>query len=348
MTTRPSAAHPNEADIPFTRPADLADASAYGDPVGELVRAAVADRSLEDIVHLVTLLEESPEYAQATVAALRTVGVDRSVEDVTRLVTLLTRPPRDADSADEAIRAAAEGRPPEDVSRLVALLHRTPLEPHCGQEAVRAAATGRPVEELVELIGRLADEQPADDQVPAAEQAGPDREPADEEAGSAFDAPPQHPAEPRPERAPEQQATPVAWSARLAALALVVCGLLCYPPQREGTSVRVYGLALGMSVLCLFMGLLLTVRRPAVPVLVAAVLGPAGLAAAQLFESRLHSAGFSRAMDLPLVPDWLVGVAAVCASLAALTGLLARLAVPQAPGSVRAERPMAGANSVAD
>ncbi|MGV9511549.1 hypothetical protein ACWDQZ_38780, partial [Streptomyces tendae] len=137
-------------------PADGA-AHAYGDPVGDLVRAAVADRPLDEVVDLITTLERSPQYAQATIDALRAVGVNRSVEDVTRLVALLTRPPRQSHSADEAIRAAAECRSVEDVTRLMALLHRTPLEPHCGQEAVRAAATGRPVDELVELIGRLAE-----------------------------------------------------------------------------------------------------------------------------------------------------------------------------------------------
>ncbi|MDQ0766432.1 hypothetical protein [Streptomyces canus] len=96
----------------------------YGDPVGDLVRAAVADRPLEDVVHLIALLEESPHYAPAMGAALRAVGVDRSVEDVTRLVALPTRPPRDADSAGEAIRAA-ESRPVEEVTRLVALLNRS-------------------------------------------------------------------------------------------------------------------------------------------------------------------------------------------------------------------------------
>ncbi|ANB10129.1 hypothetical protein SAM40697_6176 [Streptomyces ambofaciens] len=130
----------------------------FGDPVGDLVRAAVADRPLEEVVDLITMLEQSPRYAQATIDALRAVGVNRSVEDVTRLVGLLTRPPRDPDCADEAIRAAAECRSVEDVTRLMEMLHRTPLEPHCGQEAVRAAATGRPVEELVQLIGQLAED----------------------------------------------------------------------------------------------------------------------------------------------------------------------------------------------
>lgn len=68
------------------------------------MRAAVADRPLEEVVDLITMLEGSPQYAQATIDALRAVGVNRSVEDVTRLVGLLTRPPRNSDSADEAIR----------------------------------------------------------------------------------------------------------------------------------------------------------------------------------------------------------------------------------------------------
>ncbi|MGP2436300.1 hypothetical protein [Streptomyces sp. JW3] len=149
-----------DSEEPAGRPGPDPDPAAYGDPVGDLVRAAVADRPLEEVVSLITMLEQSPQYAQATLDALRAVGVNRSVEDVTRLVGLLTRPPRHADSADEAIRAAAESRPVEEVTRLMALLHRTPLEPHCGKEAVRAAATGRPVEELVHLIGRLAEERP--------------------------------------------------------------------------------------------------------------------------------------------------------------------------------------------
>lgn len=139
-------------------PAQTGPEGEYTDPMHGLVHAAVADRPLEEVLQLITLLEQSPKYAQATVDALRAVGVDRSVEDVTRLVTLLTRPPRNPDCADEAIRAAAECRPVEDVTRLMTLLQRAPLEPHCGEEAVRAAAS-RPVEELVQLIGRLAEEQ---------------------------------------------------------------------------------------------------------------------------------------------------------------------------------------------
>ncbi|MEU1474563.1 hypothetical protein [Streptomyces sp. NPDC005760] len=329
MTTGPTAAHPNEPAIPRDR--------SYGDPVGDLVRAAVADRPLEDVVHLITLLEQSPQYAQATVAALRAVGVDRSVEDVTRLVALLTRPPRDADSADEAIRAAAESRPVEDVTRLVALLNRSELQPHCGQEAVRAAATGRPVEELVELIGRLATEKPPPPPQPPYEaydeEGRPEAVPTGLPSGSgtgAFPAPPPHPPAPRgARRAP-------AWPGRIAALALLVCGVLCFPAHRDGASMRVYGFALGVSVLCVLLALLLI--RPALPVLALAVVVPAGVAAGQLLDGRFRSAGLARALELPLAPAWVAGTAAVCASLAALTALVVHLASAPPRGSLPAER----------
>ncbi|MFD3732652.1 hypothetical protein [Streptomyces sp. NPDC058632] len=134
----------------------------YGDPVGNLVYAAVSDRPLDEVADLITSLARSPEHTRAVVDVLRAIGVSRSVEDVARLVALLTRPPRDADSADEVIRAAAAHRPVEDVTRLVALLHSEQLAPHCREEALRAAASGRSVEELIELIDRLAAQPSAD------------------------------------------------------------------------------------------------------------------------------------------------------------------------------------------
>ncbi|MFE3032043.1 hypothetical protein ACFXKY_10355 [Streptomyces canus] len=323
MTTGPTAAHPNEPAIPMDR--------SYGDPVGDLVRAAVADRPLEDVVHLITLLEQSPEYAQATVAALRAVGVDRSVEDVTRLVSLLTRPPRDADSADEAIRAAAASRPVEDVTRLVALLNRSELRPHCGQEAVRAAATGRPVEELVELIGRLATEEPPQPLFEEHELYDEEGRPEAEMPGAdAYPAPPPHP----PASGPLRRAP--AWPGRIAALALLVCGVACFPAHRDGASMQVYGFALGVSLLCVLLALLLV--RPVVPVLALAVAVPAAVAVGQSLDGRFGSAGLSRALELPLAPAWLMGAVAVCASMAALTALVVQLATPPSPEDVLAER----------
>lgn len=372
----------------------------YGDPVGDLVRAAVADRPLEEVVDLITMLEGSPQYAQATIDALRAVGVNRSVEDVTRLVGLLTRPPRHSDSADEAIRAAAECRSVEDVTRLMELLHRTPLEPHCGQEAVRAAATGRPVEELVQLIGRLAEDGRVRPDRPdarhlraALDGTGDDGEPGpdDRPAGlaGAFTAADRRGRERRrtprlgrrgrdrdqerasrgreqdPEshdrdrasrdrgrasgdrdRAARRSARGAAWPAWLTVAVLAGCGVAYFPLHQGDASARAYGVALGLSALCLVLALLLTVR-PAVPLLAVAVVGPAVLAAAKLYGSVTPSARVSPAVDLTLAPTWIAVVVAVLASLVALLALCVRVA-SQAPARRWSARPMAGASRAAD
>ncbi|MFD8431942.1 hypothetical protein ACFV1R_30575 [Streptomyces coelicoflavus] len=389
----------------------------YGDPVGDLVRAAVADRPLEEVVDLITTMEQSPQYAQATIDALRAVGVNRSVEDVTRLVGLLTRPPRHSGSADEAIRAAAECRSVEDVTRLMALLHRTPLEPHCGQEAVRAAATGRPVEELVELIGRLAEDGHVRPERPDARRLRAAQETADEDDGrepaGAFTAADRRGRErrrPRPfrrgrdrdesraardhdgpraarqrdrarttrdrdevrgahdrdrarsprdpdrartardreeARAARRAARGPAWPAWLTVAVLAGCGVAYFPLHRGDASAQAYGTALGLSALCLVLALLLTVR-PAVPLLAAAVVAPAALAAAKLYGSATPSARVSPVTDLTLAPSWAAVAVAVVASLVALTALCVRVAAPAAARRRPARRVAVASRTVAD
>ncbi|MDT0433867.1 MULTISPECIES: YIP1 family protein [Streptomyces] len=354
MSFRSSAPDPTEAPIP-TRDAD---------PITAVVHAAVADRPLEEVAHLITLLEQSPQYAQATVDALRAIGTSRSVEDVTRLVALLTRPPRDPESADEAIRAAAECRPVEEVTRLMSLLSRTPLEPHAGREAARVAATARPIEDLVELIGRMSVERdtPAPPEAPpdadpfaAQPQERPDDRPAVQplaagpppaarpaparpaaadpfgaEPGDVESVPPIEVIEGRtPRRLPRTAESPparrhLAWPSLAAAGVLLLCALLWFPPHGDGVPMRAYGFALGVFVLCALLSVLLTVR-PALPVLAGAVVVPALLAAAQVFEGRVHSAQLSQALSLALAPSWVAGLAAVFASLTALVALLVRL-----------------------
>ncbi|MFC7817229.1 MULTISPECIES: hypothetical protein [unclassified Streptomyces] len=364
----------------------------YGDPVGDLVRAAVADRPLEEVVDLITMLEGSAQYAQATIDALRAVGVNRSVEDVTRLVGLLTRPPRNPDSADEAIRAAAECRSVEDVTRLMELLHRTPLEPHCGQEAVRAAATGRPVEELVQLIGRLAEDGRVrpdrpdarhlraaldgdgdghrEDEEPPARPAGlagvfaagdrrgrerrrtarPARRGRDhDEARATRDRgrdrdPGAEPA--RRDRAARRADRGPAWPVWLTVAVLAGCGVAYFPLHQNDASARAYGVALGLSALCLLLALLLTVR-PAVPLLAAAVVAPAALAAAKLYGGATPSSRVSRAVDLTLAPTRIAVAVAVLASLVALTALCVRVA-SQVPARRRPAGPMPRASRLAD
>ncbi|MBO4256846.1 hypothetical protein GRC12_23625 [Streptomyces griseorubiginosus] len=327
-------------------------AARHQDPVTALVHAAVADRPLEEVAGLITLLEQSPQYARATVDALRAVGTDRSVEDVTRLVALLTRPPRDPDCADEAIRAAAESRPVEDVTRLMSLLHRTPLEPHCGQEAARAAATARPVEELVELIGRLSEERDAHaDRMTAQARQQPHGVPAMPEDGAP---PPEHDREsdaPAPAevdlaprilpRTPNRRPVRHSWPGVLAAAVLLLCGMLWFPLHRDGAPPQSYGLTLGASALCTLLAVLLTLR-PTLPAFAVAAVVPTVLAAGQMYEGRFHTEPLSRALDLTLAPSWIAGVAAVCAALAALTGVLVRLAAQQ-PKAAAPPRPLAAA-----
>ncbi|GGT16571.1 hypothetical protein GCM10010254_41550 [Streptomyces chromofuscus] len=322
------------------------------DPVGELVHAAVSDRPLEEIVRLITLMEQSPEYAQTVGAVLRAVAVDRPVEDVARLVVELTRPPRGPDSADETIRVAVETRSVEDVSRLMALLHQASLEPHCGQEAVRAAATGRPIEELVELIGRLAQERRR-----AAEKAArvpPAAAVADARLAQAAPAPDPQVARPRSGRRPlrarraraKQPRKPVFWPGWLAAAALLVCGAAYFPLRRDGAPLGVFAFALGMSGVCLVLAVVLALRT-SVPALMASMLLPAGLAGAGLLESRVHSTGLSQAMDLTVAPPWSAGLTAVCASLASLAALFLLLMVQMAD-RYPAPRPTAGTSRAAE
>jgi hypothetical protein len=345
MSIRSSSPQPDDTSIP----------AGHGDPVSALVHAAIADRPLEEVAHLITLLEQSPQYARATVDALRAVGTDRSVEDVTRLVALLTRPPRDADSADEAIRAAAESRPVEDVTRLMALLHRTPVEPHCGQEAARAAATARPVEELVELIGRLSEERDAHADPPETEaEAGPHPygvpvPPDTADPPSDPDHPVAVPADaapPRPAATPQRRPVRHSWPGVVVAAALLLCAMLWFPLHRGRADLQSYGLTLGASVLCTLLAVLLTLR-PTLPGIAVAAVVPAVLAAAQLYEGRFHSERLARALDLTLAPSWIAGPAAVAAAVAALMALLVRPVAPK-PKADAAPRPLAAARRTAD
>lgn len=285
----------------------------HPDPFEGLVHAAVAERPLEEVVQLITLLEQSPDHARAAVDALRAVGVDRSVDDVGRLVAELASPPRNPDSADELIRSAAESRPVEDVSRLMALLHRPTVESHCAEEAVRAVAARRPVEELVQLIGRLSDERARREAGTVADPGRARRTRGERDQGDQRD-----------QGGRGKTAAPPDWLRRLAAVALVVCGAMYLPLRQDGATPPVQGFGVAVFALCLLLAVALLLRG-AVPLLVAAVLVPSALAALQLLEGRVHSTSLSQALDITVAPPWAAGVAAAVTALAALTALLVTL-----------------------
>lgn len=128
-------------------------------PIGGLVKTAVTARSLDEVIHLIRMLEESPGGEEAAGEALRAAAVERPVPDVAELIARLSEPPQLLARADEVIRAAAARRSIDDISRLVALLHCPPHSPQTGREAVHAAATELAVDELAELISRLESER---------------------------------------------------------------------------------------------------------------------------------------------------------------------------------------------
>ncbi len=336
MTTRSPSVPSNPTAIPVSElpaatsappPEPPAEAPRTG-VVDELVRAAVADRPLEEVAQLITLLQRSPDDARAAGDALRSAGVGRSVEDVARLVILLTQPPRPADSADELIRAATERRPVEEVSQLMALLHRTALEPHCEQEAMRTAATRRPIEELVDLIGRLGvveltpPPSGADDPQPAAEGG---RQP--EEDGLPWvtvSSRTRAVTGGRREAAPGRVPGPPPWPARLAAVLLPACGAAHAPLTTTGLSAQGFGTLVGVSALCVMPALVLFLR-PAVVLLVAAVVVPAALADWAVFADRFGPERLTRVLEAMAAPPWQAGAVAVCTAVVALTALLPAL-----------------------
>ncbi|MFE2262232.1 hypothetical protein [Streptomyces griseosporeus] len=310
----------------------------YADPVSGLLRVAAAERPLEDVARLITLLEQSEDGAGTAAEMLRAVGTERPVEDVSRLAALLSRPPHHADDADRMIRAAAEARPVEEVTRLMSLLHRPPLEQGRGDEAVRAAATGRPVEELAHLIELLAREREVTDVTPAGEASEEPREPqgpTGSVSGTQFRTRSglmvrrkgrtqgRVPGSGTAARAAAKTAGPAPWVTWLATALLALCGAAYFPLHRHGAPANVYALALALSGVCLVLALLLAVR-PSRVLLCAAVVVPAALAGAQVAAERFGSPGLARSLGLTLAPSWLAGPAAVVAAVAALAALLVR------------------------
>jgi hypothetical protein len=119
----------------------------------------------------------------------------------------------------------------------------------------------------------------------------------------------------------------VSWSGWLAALALAVCAVVHFPLQRGDASLRLHAFALGLSVLCTVLALLLALR-PVALVLAGAVLVPTVLAGAQAYGSSFPSAPLSRAVDLALAPPWLAASVAGCAALLSLVALVFRVLAP--------------------
>ncbi|MFD3579410.1 hypothetical protein [Streptomyces sp. NPDC058644] len=302
-----------QAPEPDVAPSQQAAPDADDEAVVELIRVAVVSRPLDDVVDLVTLLEQSPDGVTTAASVLRLAAVARSVDDVTRLVELLGPPKHSVDHMDEAIRHAAEERPIPEVSRLVQLLSRPPHDPHSGAEAVHAAGTTRSVEDLMQLIDSLRDHKAADTtgidipdaprvpSTPPAEAARPATDPAPA-AGTAH----------------AQGATPLVWLRRMAGVLLLLCAAAHFPLNWSDASTLALSAALGVSVICAVAGVALFLSGSPV-VAVASTLVAGALAVGHLVDDRFDS----RTLAYVLRPDGVTApIPAVSAVVAALAALL--------------------------
>lgn len=306
---------PPEAPDPDAEALELEAPGIHDDAVEELIRVAVVSRPLDDVVDLVTLLEQSPDGVTTAASVLRLAAVARSVDDVTRLVELLGPPEHPADHMDEAIRHAAEERPVPEVSRLVHLLSRPPHDRHSSAEAVHAAGTTRSVEDLMQLIGSLREHEVADN-LAAMAPAAPLAPPADA---------------PRPAPAPVAEATrdaeaaaaqgktPLAWLRRAAGVLLLLCAAAHFPLNWSDASTIGLFAALGVCVVCALAGVALCLSRSPI-VAVASALIAGALTVGHLVDDRVNST----TLAYVLRPD---GVAAPIPTLTAVAATLAALLV---------------------
>ncbi|MFE9765003.1 hypothetical protein ACFYPC_10785 [Streptomyces sp. NPDC005808] len=306
----------------------------------ELVRTAVVSRPLDDVVHLVTLLEQTPDGVPVAAKVLRLAAVARSVDDVTRLVELLGSPPHRADRMDEAIRVAAEQRPVAEVGRLLFLLHRPPHDPHTGTEAVRAAATGRPLEDLVQLLGHLGEDRAtggAGAEVPDTDTNSTGRTAAGSAVGSGA-ATDGGPSARSLASGTSSGSEPVRWLRLLAGALVLLCAAAHFPLPSADAPSRGLVAAVGVAACCLALGIaLLLSRRPAVAAACAAVTG--ALAIAPLLDGRVGSATLSYVLDPGGVAHPLPALSAGIAALAALAVLAVTVTRRQTIGKRRMSLP---------
>ena len=342
------------ADRPLDEVVDLIttleQSPQYAQATIDALRAVGVNRSVEDVTRLVGLLTRPPRQSDSADEAIRAAAECRSVEDVTRLMALLHRTPLEPHCGQEAVRAAATGRPVEELVELIGRLaedgHLRPERPDARHlRAARDAADehdgGEPDARSREQFtgaGDGADRRGRERRrTPRPFRRGRDREesragrdraesraPRRDGAGAARE---RDKARAARDRAARRAARGPAWPAWLTVAVLAGCGVAFFPLHRGDASAPAYGVALGLSALCLVLALLLTVR-PAVPLLAAAVVGPAALAAAKLYGSATPSARVSPVTDLTLAPVWIAVAVAVVASLVALTALCVRVAAP--------------------
>ncbi|MFK4071218.1 hypothetical protein [Streptomyces sp. NPDC029674] len=287
--------------------------------VSELIRVAVVSRPLDDVVDLVTLLEQSPSGMPTAASVLRLAAVARSVDDVTRLVELLGPPEHPAEHMDQAIRHAAAKRPIPEVSRLVHLLSRPPHDPRSGDEVVHAAGTTRSVTELMELIGSLKKHRAADAEADAAAEAlaAETGTPvaAPKPAGAAARTSPDRAADAAPEAV--RDGTRLVWLRRVAGVLLLLCAAAHLPLHWSDAPAFGLPAAIAVCAVCAAAGVALCLSRSPV-VAVVSTLVAGGLALGHLVDDRVDSTTLAYVLRPDGVTAPLPALSAVVAALASL------------------------------
>ncbi|MEV0258813.1 hypothetical protein AB0H82_31700 [Streptomyces sp. NPDC050732] len=316
---------PTAPDVDDGPPAQVVPETDEG-AVADLIHVAVVSRPLDDVVDLVTRLEQSPTGMPTAASVLRLAAVARSVDDVTRLVELLGPPEHPAEPMNQAIRHAAEERPIPEVSRLVHLLSRPPHDPHTGAEVVHAAGTTRSVEELMQLIGNLKEHRSADAEADA-EAAAEAVSAGTAGAGTAGAAVTptgeavRRPSGTAPGTAPlaARDSARLVWLRRAAGVLLLLCAAAHAPLNWSDAPALGLPAAIGVSAVCAAAGVALFLSGSPL-VAVASTLVAGALTLGHLVDGRVDST----TLAYVLRPD---GVTAPLPTLSAAVATLASLLV---------------------
>ncbi|MET8684897.1 hypothetical protein ABZV77_11835 [Streptomyces sp. NPDC004732] len=325
------------------RPPEQAAPGTDDDAVQELIRVAVVSRPLDDVVDLVTLLEQSPDGLPTAASILRLAAVARSVDDVTRLVELLGPPEHPADHMDEAIRHAAEERPIPDVSRLVRLLSRPPHDPHSGAEVVHAAGTTRSVEDLMQLIDSLREQQDTGGADSTGDADSDRSTKSSDGAQAATTAAPlaASVAAARPTATPDaatqvRSTTSLVWLRRVAGVLLLLCAAAHFPLNWSDAPAFGLPAALGVSVVCAVAGAALCLSGSPF-VAVASTLVAGALTVSHLVDDRIDSTALAYVLRPDRVTAPLPTLSAAIATLASL--LVVALTIAALRASANKDRP---------
>ncbi|MEU3394266.1 hypothetical protein [Streptomyces albidoflavus] len=303
----------------------------------EILRTAAVERPVDDVSDLVALLSRPPQPVERADEAIHLAAAERSIDDVSDLVALLHRPPHDSHAGEEAVHAAATGLTVEELAELIDRLET--------ERAARAETGTTPPPDA--LLAQPSEEEPTGSPLPDGDSMSTAHTEGTATVAGTTEAPTMDAPTARPtpsltdgrRRPPsrsrqmpeastgDRQAEPAAalplWLRWTTAATLLLCGVTHFPFQRTGLPASVYGLAVGIAVLCLLLAAGTLLRR-VLPVLIADILLMGSLTAAHLLAPATGPQALTSALEPGGTPAVLLAAVAGVLSLLALTLLLTR------------------------